>query len=96
MKNSLKINNNNSSSIKREHLQLKGKITRRKIPVNRLKISGLRGGRRNILVDTSIYAGPTFNNAPAPSTIPIPSISNKYYKDDLSEIQRDLRSLLKI
>lgn len=86
--------------------------------------------RRSSSVDirSSVYAGPTFNNSPAPNTLPIPAFSppstnigsielerqklSRHSKDlmkilspqplkndfdlDLSEIQRGLRSMLKI
>ncbi|KAG1052486.1 hypothetical protein G6F43_005378 [Rhizopus delemar] len=64
------------------------------------------------LVD-QVYAGPTFNNAPAPSSLPLPPVFNArgsptlphvintaYEMEQtnlaLSEIQRGLRSMLKI
>lgn len=66
------------------------------------------------LVD-QVYAGPTFNNAPAPSSLPLPPVFNARGSPTmlpnhvmntafemeqtnlaLSEIQRGLRSMLKI
>ncbi|CEG73645.1 hypothetical protein RMATCC62417_08984 [Rhizopus microsporus] len=63
------------------------------------------------LVD-QVYAGPTFNNAPAPSSLPLPPVFHRsptmypevihsaYEMEQtnmvLSEIQRGLRSMLKI
>ncbi|KAG2229173.1 hypothetical protein INT48_001493 [Thamnidium elegans] len=77
-------------------------------------------------IRSSVYAGPTFNNSPAPSALPMPAFSptlvsiellereklSRHSKDlmnilspqplkndfdmDLSEIQRGLRSMLKI
>ncbi|KAI8048169.1 uncharacterized protein B0P05DRAFT_564760 [Gilbertella persicaria] len=67
----------------------------------------------------TVYAGPTFNNAPAPSALPLPAFSystnthlqqhsrdlmnllshshqERSFEQDLSQIQRDLRSMLKI
>ncbi|GAA5813899.1 hypothetical protein MFLAVUS_007387 [Mucor flavus] len=84
--------------------------------------------RSNSVIDirSSVYAGPTFNNSPAPSALPMPAFSptlvsiellereklSRHSKDlmnilspqplkndfdmDLSEIQRGLRSMLKI
>lgn len=55
-----------------------------------------------------VYAGPTFNNAPAPSALPIPAFSARgspiqqplyhypSYETSINEIQRGLRSMLKI
>ena len=85
------------------------------------------GRRSSAIVDIrgTVYAGPTFSNAPLPSTLPIPAFSppmismelkkqndlSRHSKDlmnilasrpthhfemDLSEIQRGLRSMLKI
>ncbi|KAI8974065.1 hypothetical protein BDB01DRAFT_807390 [Pilobolus umbonatus] len=47
---------------------------------------------------TTVYAGPTFNNAPAPSALPIPAFipADNLLSLELSEIQRSLRSMLKI
>lgn len=96
---------------------------------NRRRSSSVIDIRRNHVV----YAGPTFNNAPAPSALPIPAFSptflsvdlitttttldgrddlqrhskdlmnllspKPYHRDfdsDLSEIQRGLRSMLRI
>lgn len=82
-----------------------------------------RNRRRSNTADvrSTVYAGPTFNNAPAPSALPIPAFSptldiiptvskesqelmsllspaplHSSFDSTLSEIQRGLRSMLKI
>lgn len=83
--------------------------------VYRHELDGVKKRHRSSsAIDQFMYAGPVFNNSPAPSTLPIPSFSPTYVsievnqpihvsspppfslEADLSEIQRKLRSLLKL